>query len=218
MREVSIITSIYGGYDNLNPTLLQNGTCVDWVLVTDRIPEDALGWRVVVEPSGLNPVRAAKRAKLFPWLYTEAQASVWIDSSFQVQSESFAQEALSYAKPIAQFAHPWRDCLFLEAQYLSGLFKDQAQAELIRKQSEFYRANNHPEHWGLWATGVIARHHTKSVRAMSFSWQHDIEEWSHRDQVSQAYSLRLSSLYPESFPGDYFSSPWIRYVGHRHED
>ena len=218
MHDVAIITAIYGKYDTLNPILSQQGLSVDWVLVTDRMPEESKGWRVVIEEHpDVHPNRAAKRPKLLPWKYTDALASIWIDGSFCVQSPDFAREAIGYAKPIAQFNHPWRDCLYQEAVCTTAINRYRPQQQLIEEQADFYRKNGHPEHWGLWATGIIARYHTKAVRALGMSWMFDINQWSFQDQVSQAFSLREAGLYPEVFPGDYFSSPWIRYTGHKHE-
>jgi alkaline ceramidase TOD1/glycosyltransferase MUCI70-like protein len=218
MYDVAIVSSVYGQYDRLRPVFDQTGLSVEWVLVTDKAPSDSLGWRVVIEERpGVHPNRAAKKAKFLPWTYTEAYASIWIDGSFQVISPNFAREAIGYAKPIAQFKHPWRDCLYQEAICTVAINRYAPQQALIEEQSKFYRENGHPEHWGLWATGVIARYHTPSVRALGYSWMSDVNEWSFQDQVSQPYSLRQARLYPECFPGDYFSSPWIRYMGHKHE-
>lgn len=218
MYDVAIVSAIYGDYDSLNPVLAQKRLNVEWVFVTDNPPKDSKGWRVVHEPrEGVHPNRAAKRPKLFPWLYSESYASIWIDGSFCVQSPTFAYEAIQHANPIAQFRHPWRDCLYEEAICTRAIGRYAPQDKLIQAQADFYRKNGHPEHWGLWATGIIARYHTPAVRAMSMSWMHGIEEYSFQDQVSQAYSLRLAGLYPQCFPGDYFASPWIRYTGHVHE-
>lgn len=218
MYDVTIISAIYGDYDSLSPILPQEGLSVDWVFVTDNPPKDSMGWGVIYEPrKGVHPNRAAKRPKLFPWLYSESYSSIWIDGSFRVISSRFAFEAIQYAKPIAQFRHPWRGCLYEEAICTRAIGRYAPQDELIQAQADFYKKNGHPEGWGLWATGIIARYHTKAVREMSLSWMHDIEEWSFQDQVSQAYSLRLAGLYPNLLPGDYFSSPWIEYVGHVHE-
>ena len=219
MYDVAIISSIYGKYDTLNPIFPQKGLSVEWILVTDNSPKDDLGWRVVKEDRPeVHPNRAAKRAKLLPWMYTEAYSSIWIDGSFKVISPTFAREAIGYAKPIAQFKHPWRDCLYQEARCTVAINRYAPQQHLIKEQADFYKTSGHPEHWGLWATGIIARYHTPSVRALGYSWMQDIERYSFQDQVSQAYSLRLAGLCPEAFPADYFSSPWIRYMGHRHEN
>lgn len=216
MHDVAIVSSVYGGYDTLQPTLPQEGLSVDWVFVTDMLPENAYDWRVVLEPKPhLHPNRAAKRAKLVPWEYTDAPMSVWIDGNFRVQSTTFAREALAFAHPIAQFNHPWRQCLFHEAICTMAVGKYADQVPIIEAQSEHYRDMGHPDEWGLWATGVIARRHTKEVVDLGWQWLAEVHTWSIQDQVSQPYVLNRIGLRPELFPGDYFSSPWLAYEGHR---
>lgn len=216
MSDVALISAIYDGYDELKPVLPQRGVDVDWVLVTDneglKDETRALGWRVVYEPRpGVHPNRAAKHPKYEPWKYTDAPASVWVDASFRIVSEDLAVEALSYADPIAQFAHPWRDCLFAEAKESAGLAK--YAGEPVLEQAESYRQAGHPENWGLWATGVIARQHTESVRKMGWLWLAETYRWSFQDQISQPFALRENGLRPAAFPGSHLATPWLAYEG-----
>src|SRR5512139_2661817 len=159
--DVAIVTAVYDGYDTVKPVLAQAGVEVDWVLVTDREPVDAMGWRVVVEPRpDMPPVRAAKTPKMGPWRYTDTPASIWIDASFRVVSPDFAKAVIEYAHPIAQFVHPWRDCLYADAA--------------AEWQTRRYREAGHPTGWGLWASGVIARRHTAAVRRMGAGWAREV--------------------------------------------
>lgn len=216
MSDVALVTAIYDSYDELKPTLPQKGMSVDWVLVTDdeALKDEATvrGWRVVYEPRpGVHPNRAAKHAKYEPWKYTQAESSVWVDASFRVVSERFAAEALAHADPIAQFAHPWRDCLYTEAKESAGLPK--YAGEPVLEQAESYRAAGHPENWGLWATGVIARQHTEAVRKMGWLWLAETYRWSFQDQISQPFALRETGLRPAAFPGNHLATPWLAYEG-----
>lgn len=212
--EAALITAIYGAYDALKPVLPQAGMDVEWILITDSTPcaEDAEGWTIVHDPHpGVHPNRAAKNAKFRPWEYTEAPASIWIDASFRVLSDRFAVEALAYAEPIAQFPHPWRDCLYNEAEASVGLPK--YEGEPIAKQADYYRAVGHPEHWGLWAAGVIGRRHTAEVRQLGAAWAHEVAVWSFQDQISQPYALREAGLRPNALPGTHFANDWLSYEG-----
>jgi hypothetical protein len=216
MSDVAILTAIYDSYDELKPTLPQRGVTVDWILVTDdealREEHTARGWRVVYEPRpGVHPNRAAKHPKYEPWKYTSAGSSVWVDASFRIVSETFAAEAVALADPIAQFAHPWRDCLYAEAKESAGLPK--YAGEPVLEQAESYRQAGHPEGWGLWATGVIARQHTDPVREMGVRWLAETYEWSFQDQISQPYALRETGLRPAAFPGTHLTTPWLAYEG-----
>jgi hypothetical protein len=224
MSDVALITAIYDGYDELKPALPQAGVEVDWVFVTDDPVLGAkpshLGWRVVYEPRpDVHPNRAAKHPKYRPWEYTDAPVSLWVDASFRIVSDRFAVEAtagLTGEAPIAQFVHPWRDCLFAEAKESAGLAK--YAGEPVLEQAESYRAAGHPEGWGLWATGVIARRHTEAVRKMGWLWLAETYRWSFQDQISQPFALREKGLRPTAFPGSHLATPWLAYEGSsRHE-
>lgn len=210
---IAIITAIYDQYDTLKPAYAQN-IDAEWVLVTDDASLQSVseidGWRVIYEPHIVHPNRAAKHPKMRPWLYTDATSSVWIDASFRVVSATFAQDVLSYADPIAQFVHPWRDCIYDEA-IASALPK--YAGEPITAQVDHYRAEGHPASWGLWATGIIARHHTAHVVEFGDAWLDECYMWSFQDQLSHPYVLRKLSLRPNSLPGTHFHNPWLRYEG-----
>jgi hypothetical protein len=214
MPDIAIITAIYDSYDTVKPVLPQAGVDVEWILVTDTTPdaEQAAGWTIVHDPRpGIHPNRAAKRPKFMPWEYTSAPASVWIDASFRVTSDQFAAEMLKHADPIAQFVHPWRDCLYAEAVEITALGKD--PDGVAAWQTDRYRAAGHPEHWGLWAAGVIARKHTAAVKRMGAAWAREVENGSARDQVSEPYVLRKAKLKPTSLPGKHLANAWLKYEG-----
>jgi hypothetical protein len=209
------VSAIYGGYDTLKPVLPQNGAEVDWVLVTDdaSIRNGALGWRVVHLPRpGTHPNRAAKVPKLFPWEFTDADRSVWVDASFRVTSPGFVTEALALADPIAQFVHPWRDCVYTEAE--ASVDRVKYTGEDFAAQVKAAREERHPENWGLWATGVIARRHDDDrVSVFENHWNYLIDKHTFQDQVSEPVALRAAGLRPASFPGTHFANDWVRYEG-----
>jgi hypothetical protein len=136
---------------------------------------------------------------------------VWIDASFRVVSPDFAAAMLDYAKPIAQFVHPWRNCLYDEATEIAALGKDPDGAAAW--QVKRYREAGHPEGWGLWAAGVIARRHTAAVRRMGAAWAREVSAGSARDQVSQPFALRQAKLKPVALPGTHLANPWLKYEG-----
>lgn len=212
--DVAILTAVYDGYDTVKPVLAQSGVDVEWILVTDTVPpaDAARGWTVVHEPRpDVPPVRAAKAPKLEPWRYTDAPASIWVDASYRITSPTFALAVLALADPVAQFVHPWRDCLYDEATEVARLGMDDDGA--AAQQAERYRKAKHPEHWGLWASGVIVRQHTAQVRRMGAMWAKEVAAGSARDQVSQPYVLRKTRLRPAALPGTHLGNQWLRYEG-----
>lgn len=216
--DAAVVSALYGSYDTLKPVMPQTNLDVDWVLVTDdpSLRGGALGWRVVYQPRpGVHPNRAAKVPKLFPWEYTDALASVWIDASFRVTSPDFVFATLAHtspADPIAQFVHPWRDCVYTEAEASRGLPK--YAGEDFAAQVKDARGTGHPKNWGLWATGVIARQHD-SLRVFDLGkdWSDLIDRYTFQDQVSQPVALRSAGLRPVPLPGTHFANPWLTYEG-----
>lgn len=213
--DIAVITAIYGDYDTLKPPMKQTRD-VDWICVTDREREPN-GWRLIVrpaedgygEPCGNNI--AAKKPKMLPWEFTQCRRSIWIDASFSVTSSLMAEDLMARAHPIAQFAHPDRDCVYEEGKFSKFMPK---YAHLpIEEQLANYRADGHPEHWGLWAAGIIAREHTDAVRRLGIEWMHQCEYWGIQDQISQAPMLRELGMRPVSIPGGVYSNPWCQYMG-----
>lgn len=219
MNSIAVLTAVYDQYDDLKPALPQTGADVDWVFVTDdpalQGEKELRGWRVVYEPRpGVHPNRAAKRPKFLPWEYTNAPASVWVDASFRIVSEAFAVDALKHADPIAQFTHPWRDCLYDETAECIAIARHKYPPGLLARQAASYRQAGHPEHWGLWATGVIARQHDDArVKQLGQRWLEEVEQWSFQDQVSHPYVVREAGLRPTPFPGTHLANPWLAYEG-----
>ena len=210
--DIAILTAVYDGYDTVKPVLPQTGASVEWILVTDPPPDDPRGWTVVHEPRPeLPPVRAAKAPKLEPWKYTDAPASVWVDASYRIVSPTLAVDLVEHADPIAQWVHPWRDCLYDEAVEVGRAGQDPDGIAVW--QADRYRAAKHPEHWGLWASGVIARRHTPAVKRMGALWAKEIADGSSRDQVSEPFVLRKTRLRPAALPGTHLANAWLRYEG-----
>lgn len=211
--KTTIITGIYDSYDTLKPPLPQS-IDVEWICVTDvaEVRGNLNGWRIVYEPRPhLHPNRAAKTPKMLPWLYASTDTSIWIDASFRVTSPTFAEEVLKYADPIAQFKHPWRDCVFDEAYECYSIPK--YNKEVLASQVVHLIKNDHPRNWGLWATGVIARRHTPEVIQMGCDWLADVHKFSFQDQVSHPDVCRRNGLRPIDLPGTHFSNPWLAYEG-----
>jgi hypothetical protein len=231
MDDVAVLTAIYDGYDTVKPVCPQtyqafgyeSGFRVRWILVTDdpgklveAEPGALSGWEVITQPRPhLHPNHAAKYPKFMPELYTGAPLTVWIDASYRVVSPHFVSEARSYADPIAQFVHPWRDCAMEEAAFSRTLAKYDGQP--LAGQATHYRALGLPPHWGLWATGVIIRdHHAPASRQLGdfgSHWLSEVEAWTWQDQVSEPYILKRFGLRPTALPGDHITNPWLKYEG-----
>lgn len=213
MPDIAIVSGIYGAYDKVRVPVPQTGIDAEYIIVTDNPDLAADGWRIVYDPSIEISVKAAKFPKMFPWEFTTAPASIWIDGNIQVMSQSFAVEAMAYIDPIGQFRHRY-DCCYLEAEHTRQFPKYDDQWDLIDGMVARYRALGHPEHWGLWCGNVIGRKHTPQVKAMCLDWAIEIDEWCHQDQISEPFALRQNDLRPTFFPGLNYANPWLKIMGH----
>lgn len=214
--KVAILSAIYDNYDDVKPVLAQSNVDCEWIMVTDQKDTGAhayaKGWKVKYEPRDhLHPNRAAKTPKCLPWLYTGAEASIWIDGSFQVLSPNFVVDLLGSTKDIAQFVHPWRNCAYDEARECIAIPKYARQP--LEDQIKEYEDQGFPPRWGLFATGVIARWHTEQVMRMGFEWLTDIYLHSYQDQVSYPPALWRNNLYPTPLKGTHLTNEWLAYQG-----
>jgi hypothetical protein len=215
---VGVITSIYGGYDQLAIPPVQT-IDTEWVCVTDDPTLDGGGvWKVIHEPRPDLPARlAAKVAKCLPWLYLSAAHDmlVWMDGSCHLQAPQ-TLEQLAVTAPeglVSQFVHPVRQCIYDEAAFSAPLPKYAHQP--ILEQANHYRSSGHPEQWGLWATGFIVYRMTGAMRRqMGHHWLGEQLRWTNQDQLSQAYVWRCAGSRPVELPGALLANGFVTWTAH----
>ena len=210
---LAAVCAIYGGYDLIPP--VPDGVD-DAVLVTD-VPVRS-GWRNVVEPSGAHPRLAAKRPRCRPDLYTDCEASLWMDGSVHVLDDRFirlVRQKLDQHE-LVLWDHPEdRDCFLQEARHCHDWPKYRDGPLLA--QAEHYLAQGMPEHFGLWATGSIARRHTDRMRDFGDAWLEEMERWTIKDQVSLPYLLWREGIEPGTFGIDQLENDMVVVMGHAQE-
>ncbi len=210
---LAVVCAIYGGYDLIPP--VPEGVD-DAVLVTD-VPVRS-GWRNVVEPSDAHPRLAAKRPKARPDLYTDCEASLWMDGSVHVLDVGFVELVRHRLEQheLVLWEHPEdRDCFLQEAQhchdwpkYRDGPLMDQAQ---------HYLEQGMPEHFGLWAATCIARRHTGEMQRLGDEWLSEIKRWTIQDQVSLPYLLWREGIVPGTFGINQFDNDMVAWLPHAEE-
>lgn len=220
MNRIAVVSGIYGDYDKPNPILAAHPRC-DYLMFTDDYELEVPGWRVIPDTnhdSFLHPRLAAKWPKFVQDRRLQGYDSiVWIDGSFEITTRTFPIWALSFAGGgIAQFQHPFRDCIYAEAQACKGMVKYHGLP--IDAQVAKYRSEGHPEHWGLWATGIIAWGSVELARVIGEDWWNENLAWTYQDQLSEAYVLRKNDVRPATLPGDIYSNPWVSWHDHKRVD
>lgn len=210
---LAAVCAIYGGYDLIPP--VPEGVD-DAVLVTD-VPVRS-GWRNVVEPSDAHPRLAAKRAKARPDLYTDCDASLWMDGSIHVRDGSFARhvrELLGRTELVLTDHPETRRCLYDEAEHCQDWPK--YADEPLREQTQHYRDEGMPAGFGLWAAGCIARSHTAAMKDLGDAWLREMERWSIQDQVSLPYVLWRDGISFMTFGIDQLDNTYFDLVPHAQE-
>ena len=210
---LAAVCAVYGGYDLIPPVPEGFDDCV---LVTD-VPVRT-GWRNVVIPSDLPPRLAAKLPRCLPDDFTACEASVWMDGSAHVRDGRFATvvRGLLEAHDLVLWRHPEdRDCLYQEAAHCWDWPK--YAAEPLREQIAAYRDEGMPEHFGLWATGCVARRHTSRMRSLGEAWLAENRRWSIQDQVSLPYLLWREGIRPGEFGLDQLENDLVSWVPHAEE-
>ncbi len=210
---IAAVCAIYGGYDLIPP--VPEGVD-DAVLITD-VPVRS-GWRNVVEPSDAHPRLAAKRPRCRPDLYTDCEASLWMDGSVHVLDDRFVRlvrEKLSQHE-LVLWDHPEeRDCFLQEANHCHDWPKYR-EGPLLQ-QAAHYLSEGMPEHFGLWATGSIARLHTERMQRLGDAWLTEMERWTIQDQVSLPYLLWREAIAPGTFGLDQLDNDMVVIMAHAQE-
>jgi hypothetical protein len=211
-------TAVFGHYDTLGPAPAIPG--IECVAFTDDPDLCAPGWDVRVIPAaGHHPRMAAKRFKLLPHVYLpDAERTVWVDGGHRISGSQAVEQALSHVGPagIALHRHPGRDCIYDEA--LASLQFAKYDGQPICDQAAAYRRQKHPEHWGLWACGSIARVRSDALDAAMDDWWNENVLWSYQDQISFPVVMRRAGLRPAEFPYQQYASPWFSVGGHLRDD
>lgn len=211
---LALVSSVYGDYDDLEDPPLQDGVD-DYVMVTDRFHPQISLWRQVIEPRPhLHPRMAAKIAKCRPDRYTECERTVWVDAGARLMHQGAVRWAADHG-PFAQFVHPERSDITVEAEVSAGMRKYADQA--VRDQAAHYKKRGLPDDFGLWATGMIVRDNTFNSpgRLMGDWWLLEQLRWTYQDQISWPYLLWKADIRPIPLTGDLWGNPHIRFTGHR---
>lgn len=200
MRKVCY-TSIMGNYDTLKePLHITDGW--EYVCYTDQ---DIKSKHWTIERVPERGVRSARKIKVLPPF--DADVSLWMDGSFQIHGciDDFVSLALDADAMLLK--HPHRDNVFQEAMAVTRLKKDSEGT--VNAQVRRYRDENFIQRQYLPATGIIYRVHNDRTKEFQKVWWEEIENGSHRDQLSFNYAAQKSeykwkiiyqSIYDKSNP------------------
>jgi Protein of unknown function (DUF616) len=215
---IAVYTAIAGDYDFLKMPTEIDARC-DYYCFTDRDISWQDAWiRREFSWRHSDPVRIARHVKHHPHeLFPDHEWSIWIDANIQLNCLPQALMPPSTDSwDLAVWQHPYRDCLYAEAEECVRLEKD--DAAMIRAQAARYRAQDFPEHAGLIENNVLVRrHNAPAMIGLAQAWWREIAEGSRRDQLSFPFvaamlGLRIASLGPDGTSAR--TDPRLRFFAH----
>lgn len=209
---VALITGALGGYDPIRP--LGDDGFDQALCVTDdpTVPVD--GYERVMLLSREHPRLVCKTPKMTPWRFTDCDAAVWVDASFEIHAgfSDWVREHLE-RDDFVVWNHPERrDCIRQEVELCAGWAKYAAWP--MREQLDHYFSEGMPEHYGLWAAGVVGWRFTDEAKDFGTQWLEEQYRWTIQDQVSLPYLLWKNQRTPGVWQGHEFRNPYLTH--HRH--
>ncbi|MDB5069239.1 MAG: hypothetical protein JWM87_350 [Candidatus Eremiobacteraeota bacterium] len=183
-----VYTCLFGFSEQFNDFDYEPGDGVDYVCFTDDPDLRSERWEIRLTGAELlDTARAAKRIKALPHRFLpDYDWSLYVDNTVRLKRsprELFDRYLAPAESPLVCFKHPWRDCVYDEAEAVIELeFDDPAR---VRHQMEFYRRLGYPPNAGL-AKGafMLRRHHDPALVPVMERWHQQVLCHSKRDQLS----------------------------------
>lgn len=204
-----IYTAIFGGRDAINDSHVRTEGW-DYVLFTDNPELRSDFWDVrVVQSEHDDPARAHKPYKLLPHIHLpEYKKSIWVDANLQLNSLS---DFDCLRCDVAMFEHPYRDCIYEEAEFCSYLNLD--NEETINRHVDFLRDCGYPRNNGLNCGGFIYRDHKKCVKVYNMCFALT-KAFSKRDQLSMMFSLWVNGMKYTEIIGSLLDNKYFKIKPH----
>ncbi len=196
-----VFSVLLGEYDSISTFNVQKG--FDYYLFTDNLNGkfNHTNWTIVPIPEEvqkLNVSRFKKQRfiKLHPHLYfKDYDISIYFDSNFKIIEDLniFLIRILSPKYNIYCLEHPERNSVFNETYAVVQHIKEKESiASIVREK---YKKEKYPDENGLIEGCLIIRKHNEndSIYLMN-KWYEEINNYSHRDQLSFNYVLWKTRL------------------------
>ena len=190
-----VYTILLGKYDNFHTLIKQKG--YDYFMITDRAFENdtKINWTILkfhTEKKYKNKIEIIKKQrfiKTHPHLFFKNyDISIYVDANFAIigNLDEFLLRILSPNKSIYLLEHPSRNSINNECNAVI-LYKKETKKH-VSEIKKIYNKEKFPDNNGLAETCLIVRKHN-DINCIHFmeQWSHEIEQNSHRDQLSFNY-------------------------------
>lgn len=213
-----LYTVIIGDYDGLQALPIFHSQ-IRCVCFTDNQELKAYGWEMVI----LQSVDADKRAlvnrsyKFFPYLYFEADQSLYIDGNIRLMSDPSAlfEKYLSDVD-IAIPKHSLRNCAYdeIEECLAQGLINGKTGSAICKILND----DGFPRNQGLYENNIILRNHkAPKLRNAMEMWYSLYKDHARRDQLSLTYCLWKHQVEAKPMTeGPRYSHNYFKMFPHNH--
>ncbi len=191
-----IYTIIIGHYEKLKKFNKQDGWDYYAFIEPNTIPRDSTNWTILPFPENvknlpINDVKKQRYIKTHPHLFFQNYSlSIYVDGSFIITGDlnEFVLRVINPNYNIFVVEHPYRKFINDEIREVLLLKKEKLiMGEIIYDK---YEQENFTNYKGLLESNIIIRKHNKndSIELME-KWWNEINNYSHRDQLSFNYVL-----------------------------
>lgn len=194
MKKV-VYTVITAGKDKLNEInkhirwkyLIYKHIKWDYMCFTDDLSKNVFPWKkreISIFPLGAR--RSSRLPKILAHEFLkDYEYSIYIDGHIKLKADP--DKLLKYLgeNDIAFFKHPWRSCIYDEANAVIDQNRDQPQ--IVGNQMNMYLKEGYPKNNGLICGHVIVRRHNDKIAELNKLWCDIYSNYSQRDQLSFNY-------------------------------
>jgi len=211
MDKIVVYTANFGWYDKPREPVYHEG--VRYIYFTDTKHESNV-WEVVLSDITAKPIRAARKRKILSHKFVgDASYTIWLDANIRLLADPITLcETYLEHSDMALFGHPYRDCVYDEADVCISLGK--GDLSIIESQVEHYESVGIPHHVGIMETGFILRRHTPQIAEFNEVWWDEVDEWSTRDQISFPVACHKTGMEYEVIPGNVRRWDAVDYAWH----
>lgn len=198
-RKITIYTCVLGEYDTPRFPLIRLNN-YSYVLYTDQERrKEHEGWEVRSIPEHVkalgNRSSINRYLKFHPKEFCDGDYSIYIDGNVRfITSGNDFLKNLTEKTGLAMFDHPFRTCLYREAE--TCLYLGKGNAEKIKEQMQTYQEQGMPKDYGLKEATVIAADlkREEGLLLLHRWWEEYERSGSGRDQLALPYVMWKSGL------------------------
>lgn len=187
-----IYTTIIGNYDKLPKLSVKKENNWDYICFTDNIDLISDVWKIIyVGNDGktkLDNTKLSRHYKTsFPNYLLSYDNLIYCDARMEIIGDINQQLKMLGANDIVFMKHPQANSIKEEMKrVLGGRLESVEMVDKIKKRYEEagYKYNN-----GLYAGGILLFRNNENTIKFFKEWWHEIENFSHRDQLSLNYVI-----------------------------